>query len=371
MRNVDLAIVGAGFAGLACAEAASARGLRSIVLDAKPTIGARPHTTGLLVKELADELDVPRRFTRKIHGVRLYAPSGRTIDFHRPGYYFLATDTTGVLQWMARRAGEAGAQVRCASPVRSLQRTGEHLLLNSEHLSRFVVGADGAKSPTARRLGLDVNTRFLAGVEAEYEDVRNVERDFLHVFLDSKVAPGYIAWVVPGVDVTQVGLAVSRPHRPGLDAFLSRAATVFDFSNARRVGTRAGLIPVGGLLRRIGDSRSLLVGDSAGMVSPLTAGGIHTAVHFGRRAGITISDYLLDAGPQPARCLRRAAPTFACKGLLRRLWDTHPPNWALNAAFGTPILRGAAQMAFYHHRGIFDVREWPSVFSGALRGHTR
>jgi flavin-dependent dehydrogenase len=368
MRNVDLAIVGAGFAGLACAEAASTRGLRTTVLDAKPSIGARPHTTGLLVKELADELDVPRRLTRKIHGVRLYSPSGRSIDFHRPGYYFLATNTTGVLEWMARRAGEAGAHVRSASPVRTIQRTGDHLLLNGEHLARFVVGADGAKSPTARRLGLDVNSRFLAGVEAEFEGVNGVDRDFLHVFLDSTIAPGYIAWVVPGVDVTQVGLAVSRPHRPDLDAFITRTASIFDFREAKRVGTRAGRIPVGGLLRRIGDARCLLVGDSAGMVSPLTAGGIHTAVHFGRRAGVSIADYLLDFGPQPARVLRRAAPTFACKGFLRRAWDMHLPNWALNAAFGTPLLRGAAQLAFYHHRGLFDVREWPSVIRGMLYG---
>lgn len=190
-----------------------------------------------------------------------------------------------------------------------------------------------------------------------------MDGDFLHVFLDSVIAPGYIAWVVPGVFATQVGLAVTRPrpHRPDLDAFIKKAGAVFDFSHAQRVGTRAGLIPVGGLLNRIGDPRSLLVGDAAGMVSPLTAGGIHTAVHFGRRAGVAIADYLFDGAPSPHRVLRRSAPAFACKGLLRRGWDAAPPNWLLNAAIGSPALRFGAQMAFYHRRGIFDIRAWPEA----------
>ena len=42
--------------------------------------GEAPHTTGLLVKEVADAWDLPRAMTRKIHGVRLYAPSLRFID---------------------------------------------------------------------------------------------------------------------------------------------------------------------------------------------------------------------------------------------------------------------------------------------------
>jgi choline dehydrogenase-like flavoprotein len=58
-RRWDLAVIGAGFAGLAAAHAAAARGLRVVVMDRKSEAGERPHTTGLLVKEVADEWDVP------------------------------------------------------------------------------------------------------------------------------------------------------------------------------------------------------------------------------------------------------------------------------------------------------------------------
>lgn len=50
----DCVVVGAGFAGLACARAAAARGLSVLVLEAKTEIGARPHTTGLLWPEVFD-----------------------------------------------------------------------------------------------------------------------------------------------------------------------------------------------------------------------------------------------------------------------------------------------------------------------------
>jgi hypothetical protein len=89
----DLVIVGGGFAGLACARTAALRGLRVCVLERRPAIGVRTHTTGIVVKEAAEEWEIPPRLSRRIAGVRLYAPSLRAIDLDSPGYYFLATDT--------------------------------------------------------------------------------------------------------------------------------------------------------------------------------------------------------------------------------------------------------------------------------------
>ena len=91
--SYDLAIVGGGFAGLVCARSAALRGLRTVVLERQPAPGHRIHTTGLLVKEVAERWEAPPRLTRRIRGVRLYGPSLSFIDLESPGYYFLATDT--------------------------------------------------------------------------------------------------------------------------------------------------------------------------------------------------------------------------------------------------------------------------------------
>lgn len=345
-RVPDAAVVGASFAGLAFARCAAGRGLRVVVHERKPEAGAAPHTTGLLVKEVADLRDFPRRLVRKIRGVRLYAPSLRWIDLDAPGYYFLAADVPGLLRHLAAEAEEAGAELRFRSEVRSRPE------------GRWVVGADGPRSRVAELCGLGRNREFLAGVEVELEGVRGVDPDRLHVFLDSQLAPGYIAWAVPGLGFTQVGLAARRPARPRLDLLLRKLARVFDFGAARDVGRRGGLIPVGGPLRPIGSDGALLVGDAAGLVSPLTAGGIHTALGSGLRAAQLLTDHLLDGGPHPVRALERELPRFFWKGLLRKAIDLRPPNRFLDAMLSSPPLEALARALFFHHRGLFSPAAW-------------
>lgn len=341
-------IVGAGFAGLACARACAARGLRTVVLERRPAVGAFPHTTGILVKEAADEWDVPRAITRKIRGVRLYSPSLRSIDLESPGYSFLATDTPALLRWFARQAEEAGAEIRCGTAW------------NGGRPRDFLVGADGPRSQVARAFGLGVNREFLTGVEAEFEGIRGVDEDVLHCFIDPELAPGYIGWVVPGVGVTQVGLACRRPR---LEPFLAKISRVFDFGSARLAGRRAGLIPVGGTVRPFAAEGVLLVGDAAGLVSPLTGGGIHTALHHGRRAGVALAEHLLDGVPS----LRLDYPRFTWKLLLRRLMDLRWPGRGVDAALASPAFRSLAQAVFFHHRGLFSPAAWRDLYFFARR----
>lgn len=351
---MDVEIVGGGFAGLAAARACAARGLETVVWERKPEPGAAVHTTGLLVKEVADEHDVPLGATRKIRGVRLYGPSGRWIDLETPGYFFLATDTASVLRDLAGRAEDAGAEVRCGREYRG------------EGAGRIVVGADGPRSRVARDHGLGRNRTFLAGVEAELVGVEGLP-ERLHVFLDSERAPGYIGWIVPGVGLTQVGLAARRPYRPDLDGFLAHVSRAVDLRDGREIGRRGGLIPVGGTVRPFASSDVVLVGDAAGLVSPLTAGGIHMALRSGAAAGVAIASHLLDGGPAPHHALERIYPSFAAKRLLRRAFDLRPPNPLLDLMIDTPIFRALAQTVFFHHRGLLSAETWRDLATSARR----
>jgi 2-polyprenyl-6-methoxyphenol hydroxylase-like FAD-dependent oxidoreductase len=161
----------------------------------------------------------------------LYSPGGDSFDLCSPGYFFLATDTPGVLQWLAQRARVRGVHVRFDEPLKDLERSDDRWLIRPAGLStRWVVGADGAKSTVARRTNLGINRRFLVGVEAEFVNVNGVDGDFLHVYVDSKLAPGYIAWVVPGVGQTQIGLACNANQAPQLEQFLGRLQSQFDLT---------------------------------------------------------------------------------------------------------------------------------------------
>ncbi len=370
MRRYDLTIVGGGFAGLVCARVAALRGLRVAVLEAKRDAGARPHTTGIMVKEAADEVDIPARLTRKVRGVRLYAPSRRHLDLFAPGYYFLASDTAGVLRWLAAEAQRAGAEI-----FYDLRFDGAEPCAGGWRLAappietRFLIGADGARSRVAEALGLGRNRRFLTGVEAEFPEAPAVDPEVLHCFLDSRLAPGYLAWIVPGVGITQVGLAVRAGRRPELGAFLDRLGPRFGLEGQVPLARRAGVIPAGGPVRPSWRPGALLIGDAAGMVSPLTGGGIQLAYRFGRRAAQVVSDHLIDGGGEPGQVLAGELPRFRLKRRLRRGLDLAPPNLLIEAALRLGPTRRIAQQIFFHRRGTSDPEAYRDFLREQRAGH--
>lgn len=359
-ETFDIAIVGAGFAGLACAQAAHARGLSAVVIDRKRKPGASMHTTGIIVQEALDIWDVPRHLIREVPKVRLYAPSLRYVDLASPGYAFYATDTPGLLQWYAGETTGKGIDVRFGVPFTGATRDGDFIELDGTGIrAHYLVGADGARSRVAQIFKLGINTHHLIGLEAEYEGVRGVDGDFLHTFLTRKLAPGYIAWLVPTVGgITQVGLACSRKWRPDLEAFVSLSRRIFDFSAARVTSRRSGPIPVGGMVTPIAAPGILLVGDAAGIVSPLTAGGIYTAIHHSRAAANAIADHLSGTGEDPGVAMATTYPRFRWKSLMRRAADIGFPDWSFNAALALPPVRKLAQMVYFHNKGLGSKEAW-------------
>ncbi|MGI9335663.1 MAG: NAD(P)/FAD-dependent oxidoreductase [Gammaproteobacteria bacterium] len=369
MDDVQLLIAGAGFAGLCCARAAASRGVDTLVLERQAPSRRKVATTGIVVKEVADAWDLPHAYTRKIHGVRLYSPSLNALDFSSPGYYFLATDTPALLRWLERQARDAGANIAhrttfkgcskaAGDPRTAVVRTPER---DDTVRFDFLMGCDGAHSQVARSFSLGRNRKFLSGVELEFEGVIGLDEDFLHVFVDANLATGYIAWVVPGVGITQVGLAVRQPAIPCTEDFMNRISRLFDFSKAKVIDRRAGVIPCGGVVEPIWRNNVMVVGDAAGMVSPLTGGGIHSAMGIGRAAGVAVSDYLLEGQTRRLASLTRNAPSFLFKRILRSGFDLPIPNLVFERLLENRVFRAAAQNVFFHHRGLLSLHAWKDM----------
>jgi flavin-dependent dehydrogenase len=352
VADYDLAIVGASFAGLTAARSAALRGLKVVVIEAKKDPGARIHTTGIVVREAAEAVDIPHTVTRRVHGIRLYAPSQKHMDLFAPGYAFLTTDTAALMRWLADEATRAGVTILCDTRF-----TTAHYEAGLVHLAqpaitaRYLLGCDGAKSQVAEAFGLAKNTKFLIGVEAEYAGLDSFDPRFLHCFLDSGIAPGYIAWAAPGPKVTQIGLATKGEAKPALQRFIDQTEDRFHYSEAEIVERRSGVIPCGGLVRPYATDGVMLMGDSAGLVSPLTAGGIKLSFEFGRRSAHAIADHLLNAGPPPEQIIDGDLPRFRIKSALRSALSYGPPNWMYDLLIGTPPLRALAQRLYFHRKG--------------------
>lgn len=365
--RADVLVVGASFAGVACAIEAVRAGLRVILIERKTDAGEKLHTTGIVVREAADEIErlgqFPPELIRPIRGVRLYGSRLASVALDSPGYFFLATDTPNLMRWLIEQASNAGVDVRLGKLFAGARREAGGFAVDDIGRVRFIVGADGPTSKVARTFNLGVNREFLFGVEAELTGVALPEPERLHCFLDRRLARGYIGWAFDGVGVAQIGLA-ARQRRAGdtadLDAFLEKLAQIFDLSSMSIVARRAGLIPVGGPVYPIAGDRVLLVGDAAGLVSPLTAGGIHTALESGRAAALAIATALASDSRAPLTATIDV-PQFRIKHLLRKAFDLFQSDRLFDVLLSTGVLAVAARLIYFHRRGLLSSAAWKDL----------
>lgn len=353
-QTFDLAVIGASFAGIACARAAAAKGASVVVIDRKSDPGEKLHTTGIIVRDAAESYagfrDLPADLVRRVEAVRLYAPDLHSVRLASPGYYFLATDTPNLLRHLAAQAGREGASLRMNTTFSAGNRVAGRFELDGGINARYIVGADGPRSRVAQAFALERNLRFLFGIEHEYRGGALPEADALHCFIDARLAPGYIGWALQGVGCIQAGLARRHPGGTDIASFSNKVRSVLPLPVGAPAGVRAGLIPCGGTLKRVAIPGVLLVGDAAGLVSPVTAGGIHTAVRHGEAAGTAIAEFLLGHGEEPARWFPQTYPRFRLKRLLRWGYDRFQADWVFNLLLSSWPMRRAAEIIYFHRR---------------------
>jgi len=355
----DVAVVGAGLAGLSTARLLASRGLRVLLIDRKSSLAAPIHTTGIFVRKTWEDFPLPNeQLGPPIRDVILYSPSMRRLYFAAGRAEFRIGNMQWIYNAMLDGCGRAGVHWIPQSRFISYDRQGINVVRRNRHETyrvRFVVGADGARSRVAQQLGLDRNSELLVGLE---DIVATPPRAAaLHCFLDPRLAPGYIGWVAADGRTAHIGVAGYRgrfdPAR-SLAAFRSRVAHI---AGGRTIERRGGLIPVNGLLRKIANDRGLLVGDAAGAVSPLTAGGLDGALRLSGLAADVITAYLEHGDPEVLGAYdgRRFQARFLARRWMRKLWGVvaHPAVVeALFAGLALPPLNALARHIFFS-RGSF------------------
>lgn len=355
--HYDAIIVGSSFGGAACALAAREAGLRVCVLERKHDPGERLHTTGIIVKEAAEDTalkDLPANLVRRIDKVRLYSPNLRSALLSAPGYFFLTTDTPNVMRWLAQRQHDAGVELRLGYSFQAAQRTEAGWQVDGVGTARYLIGADGARSRVAERFGLGRPRRFLYGIEYEFDGIALHEPDTLHCFITRRFAPGYIGWVAQTPTGVQAGLAMrydpAAARAPDIAGFLDRVGGLVGLPARRRAdAVRAGLIPCGGPVAPLARDGIILTGDAAGIVSPVTAGGIHSAWRHGWLVGRALAGA---AGESAAEEIAIGqAPRFRSKRLLRWAFDHAQMDWPFDLLLRTAPLRWAAERIYFHKRG--------------------
>lgn len=356
--DTDLVIVGASFAGSACALAAARAGLRVTVLERKTDPGARLHTTGIIVREAYEATwlqRAPIECLHRVERVALYSPRMQRLSLQSPGYYFLTTDTPRLMRWLADELRDSGVDLRLGQAFHDATPFKEGWRVDRVGTTRCLVGADGARSRVARQAGLAQATEFLNGIEYEFDGASINEPDALHCFVSRRFAPGYIGWVAQTPRGVQAGLAhrhdPAHARTPDIEGLLARVRERVGLRAPKPTSIRAGLIPCGGPRFPLARDRVILTGDAAGLVSPVTAGGIHSAWTHGWSVGDAVARHVLHGGPDPCAVAQSNAPRFRRKRALRWMFDTFQCDWPVDLLLHSAPMRWAAERVYFNRHG--------------------
>ena len=372
MKHYDTIIVGAGLAGLQCARLLGRQGLSVLLLDRKTSLDTSIHTTGIFVRRTLDDFDIPEDCLGPvIRDVTLYAPSRRSMDLSSEHDEFRIGRMGRLYRRYLDHCLRAGVEWMPGTRYAEHSRLKDRLVvrLDSSNFSRWVstrylVGADGANSRIARNLKLDLNREWIVGVEDVFSNVPLEGRPRLHCFLDPRIAPGYLAWIAHDGEEIHIGVGgyaqMFDPLR-ALDQFRSSLTGIIDLSEARTIERRGGRIPVGGVLANIASGDGLLLGDAAGAVSPLTAGGLDPCMRLSTLAAKIIAEYLETGNAEVLKLysgeLFRAR--FASRLWMRRLVSSirHPALVELACAgMRLPIANWAAWHVFFGRGSFPDIK---------------
>ncbi len=367
MKTFDVVIIGAGLAGLQCAKLLARRGAKILLVDRKTDLSKGVHTTGIFVRKTLEDFEFPENSLGKpIKNVTLYSPKLKTLAIEsekeefRVGKMGLIYDeflqeavTDGVR--FARATSYKGAELSDGETVVKLEKRGEAYSVKT----KVLIGADGANSRVAKDLCLEENREWIVGYEEVFHS-QNLDDPRLHCFLDSELAPGYLAWIADDGEEIHIGVggyAANFNPREALKSFKTKTEKIFDLNNAELVETRGGRIPVGGVLKNIANENGLLIGDAAGAVSPLTAGGLDPALRLSKFAAEIVWERLQTENPKVL--LNYSGELFRTR-FISRLWMRRIIRTFMNQTvleLGCSFLRGKIGKKFAKHvffgRGSF------------------
>ena len=336
----DVAIVGAGPAGCACALAFSGRGWRVILVDKAvfprdkvcgDAIPARAeHVLRSIDPALAERL---RGFPQKVStkGCRVVAPNHSHFDFYfqTPGYCSPRVDFDGFLMELVVEAGEV--EVRTGFEVAEVERRENGWIVRDKvgtgFRTRAVVACDGGQSRLARDLAgyaLDVR-HHCAAVRAYFKGVAEVNEHLMEIHFLEERLPGYF-WLFPvGNGVVNVGFGMlsKRVAEEGLalrrvlkEIVEGTPGVAERFAGAEQLGAVKGFgLPMGSRKLPLSGEGFLLCGDAAALVEPATGEGIGNAMLSGKLA----ADHLHAA--LQARDLSAAAMKAYDKALYGKIWS--------------------------------------------------
>ena len=327
-NEFDVIVVGGGPGGSTTASFLSKNGARVLLLDKASfprdktcgdAIGRRCET---IMKELGIPKEVEKVPHAKIYGVTFSAPNGKIAEIAVPkgrasDYSYCARREVFdniVFQFAKKQEKVKTIENFMVTDVLKENKGGEEFVVGvegtdlktkkeMEFRAKVVVGADGALSVVARKLGLnevDLPHHCVA-VRTYYEGVEGLTDKIEIHFVESSM-PGYF-WIFPvedGKANVGIGMLSNEITERGIKLQELMFKVIENepmfkerFKNAKLVSDVKGwTLPLGSKERKSYGNGFVLVGDAASLIDPFSGEGVGNAMLAGKIASGVILDCL-------------------------------------------------------------------------------
>lgn len=292
----DVAVVGAGPGG-ATAAGCLARARKRVVLIEKESVpryktcggGVVPRAAAMMGVSIEEAIEyVCTKVELHVDAANLHA----VIGDGEPLIYMTMRATLDAL--LLRAAREAGADIMTDCAVTDVSQDAEGVTLTTSRgnvRAGYVIGADGARSITARRAGWKETRTFAPALEcevtvsdADYERLSRTTR------FDFDVIPRGYAWVFPKrANHLSIGLGRLRDESTNLHEALARYMKLLKLEPVA-MEHHGSVVPISPRRDGLARGRVLLVGDAAGVADPVAAEGISHAIISARLAAEAICE---------------------------------------------------------------------------------
>ena len=357
----DVIISGAGPAGSATAIILAQSGYDVLLYDRQPfprdkVCGdAVPAGAVALLKQLgmADKIETAEAEGKfyPLHGLRIISPRGyqmqATFDDHEAGGRSYVAPRLHFDATVQAHAVEAGADFRMGQVKAPLRKNGRVVGVTVEEngttrdvRAKIVVGADGVTSPIARSLRPEskqhTNLHRAVALRAYIDDLEEHPGE-VEFYLYKEILPGY-AWIFPtGTNQANIGLGMRLDHfrqrKESLKSLLQQFLEMPPIKQRLKRGGQLRDVATWQLnfgsqaqLQHVYDG-AILVGDAAGLINPLTGGGIHNSLISAKMAAQTINEAL-----QAGDSSRKQLQTYEQR-IQTAVWDSMTRSFRMQRWF--------------------------------------